>query len=82
MLTYNDQKEIRKIIKEEVQEIVQNEVSKQIEPLAINIDKVLKIVSDDRQEMSIVKAKVTHHEKRLKKIETKLNIKTPALLLF
>lgn len=63
MLTYNDQKEIRKIIKEEVQEIVQNEVSKQIEPLAINIDKVLKIVSDDRQEMSIVKAKVTHHEK-------------------
>ena len=82
MLTFNDEKEIRKIIREEVKEIVHTEVKKQLEPLAINIDKVLKIVSDDRQEMSIVKIKVKDHAKRITKIEKKLQIKSSVVSTF
>lgn len=78
MLNNDDLKLIRKIVKEEVKDTVQEE----IQPLERTMDKVLKIVTSDRDEHVITKAKVTHHEKRLKKIETKLKIKSPAPILF
>ncbi|MEI8232665.1 MAG: hypothetical protein WCG44_02880 [bacterium] len=78
MLNDSDIKLIRTIVKEEVKDAVQ----KEIQPLEITMDKVLKIVTSDRDEHVITKAKVTHHEKRLKKIETKLKIKPASPILF
>ena len=78
MLNHSDLKLIRTIVKEEVKDAVQI----QIQPLEITMDKVLKIVTSERDEHSITKAKVTQHEKRLHKIETKLKIKSPAPILF
>jgi len=73
MLTYQDEQKVKKIVKEELKPL-----EEKIDRIENNIDKVLKIVSDDRQELTITKAKVTQHTKRLKKIERKLDIPSPS----
>jgi len=78
MLNDSDIKLIRTIVKEEVKDAVQ----KEIQPLEITMDKVLKIVTSDRDEHIVTKAKVTQHDKRLKKIETRLKIKSASPILF
>ena len=62
--------------------VVKDTVQEEIQPLERTMDKVLKIVTSDRDEHVITKAKVTQHSKRLKRIETKLNIKSPSPILF
>ena len=62
--------------------VVKDTVQEEIQPLERTMDKVLKIVTSDRDEHVITKAKVTQHSKRLKRIETKLNIKSPNPILF
>ncbi|PIS18034.1 hypothetical protein COW38_03140 [Candidatus Collierbacteria bacterium CG17_big_fil_post_rev_8_21_14_2_50_45_7] len=74
MLNYQDEQTIKRI----VQDVVHDEVKKQLEPHDIKIDKILKIVSDDRKEQVVIKARVTTHHKRLVKIERKLKITSPA----
>lgn len=71
-----------KLLTDIMKVIVKDTVTVAIQPLERNVDKLLKIVSGDRAEHAITKAKVTHHEKRLKKIEVKLKIKSPAPILF
>ncbi len=78
MLNNSDIKLLTGIIKVVVKDTVQEE----IQPLERTMDKVLKIVTSDRDEHVITKAKVTQHSKRLKRIETKLNIKSPNPILF
>ena len=73
MLNYHDEQTIKRI----VQEVVHTEVKKQLEPHDIKIDKILKIVTDDRKEQVVIKARVTTHHKRLVKIERKLKIVSP-----
>ena len=46
MLNYQDEQTIKRI----VQDVVHDEVKKQLEPHDIKIDKILKIVTDDRKE--------------------------------
>ena len=73
MLNYHDEQTIKRI----VQEVVHTEVKKQLEPHDIKIDKILKIVTDDRKEQVVIKARVSTHHKRLVKIERKLKIVSP-----
>ncbi|MFZ2199256.1 MAG: hypothetical protein WAV40_00505 [Microgenomates group bacterium] len=73
MLNYQDEQTIKRI----VQEVVHAEVKKQLNPHDIKIDKILKIVTDDRKEQVVIKTRVTTHHKRLVKIEHKLKIVSP-----
>jgi hypothetical protein len=73
MLDYQDEQTIKRI----VQDVVHAEVKKQLEPHDIKIDKILKIVTDDRKEQAVIKTRVSTHHKRLVKIEHKLNIVSP-----
>ena len=74
MLNYQDEQTIKRI----VQEVVHTEDKKQLTPHDIKIDKILKIVTDDRKEQVVIKARVATHHKRLVKIERKLKITSPA----
>ncbi len=74
MLNYQDEQTIKRIVKE----VVHAEVKKQLDPHDIKIDKILKIVSDDRKEQVVIKARVSIHHKRLVKVERKLNIVSPS----
>lgn len=73
MLNYQDEQTIKRI----VQEVVHTEVKKQLNPHDIKIDRILKIVTDDRKEQVVIKARVSAHHKRLVKIERKLKIVSP-----
>ncbi|MFH1244400.1 MAG: hypothetical protein V1487_02400 [bacterium] len=66
MLTNDDKLTIQEIFKEEVDRI------------EIKIDRVLKIVTRSDQEHTLTKTKVNQHDKRLRKIEKKLKIASPA----
>lgn len=57
-----------------IEEIVDRIVTKRVDRVENKIDKVLKIVTRSDQEHAITKAKVDKHDKRLRKIEKKLNI--------
>lgn len=73
MLTYNDIKQIKNLIDDRV-----DPLEEKFDRMANNIDKILKIVSDDRQEHSLTKTKVNRLEKRMKKVESNLRIKSPS----
>lgn len=60
-----------------IEEIVERIVNKRVDRVENKIDKVLKIVTRTDQELTLTKAKVDNHEKRLTKVEKKLNIKSP-----
>lgn len=73
MLTYADEQRVRQIIKDEVPDIV----NKAIDRVEIKIDKVLQIVTRNDKEHKLTQAKLNNLEKRMKKVETKLKIKSP-----
>lgn len=53
-------------------------MNKRLDRIEINTDKILKIVTRTDQEHTLTQAKVTKHDKRLRKIETVLEIKSPS----
>ncbi len=73
MLTFQDEKRVREIVKEELAP-----VAKTVERTAVNVDKLVKMFVDLKQEHTITKVKVDKHDKRLRKVETKLKIKSPS----
>jgi|GEM_PF-3813926 len=73
MFTYNDEQSVREIVKEELAP-----VAKTVERTAVNVDKLVKMFVDLKQEHTITKVKVDKHDKRLRKVEVKLNIKSPS----
>ena len=74
MLSPHDQVIIEEIVTKVVEKIVDNRV----DHVENKIDKVLKIVTRTDQEHVLTKTKLNKHAKRLKKIETKLKIKSPS----
>lgn len=73
MLTYQDEKRVREIVREET-----NDIRHTVNSTAIDVDKVLQIVTRIDQEHTLTQAKVTQHEKRITKIEKKIKLKSPA----
>lgn len=73
MLTFRDEKRVREIVKAEIAPVI-----KTTERTAVNVDKMLKMFVSLTQEHAITKVKVSKHEKRIKKIEAKLKIKSPS----
>lgn len=71
-----DYKRIQAIVESaidmKVRQIVDEEITEQITPLRNDIDKVLKIVSDDRQEIPAIEAKVDKLEERIVILESDL----------
>lgn len=72
MLTYADEQSIKKILEERIKPL-----DKKIDRIENNVDKILKIVTRSDQEHTLTKTKVNHLEKRMKRVETKLKIKSP-----
>lgn len=66
------------IIEEIVTRVVEKTVDNRVDRVENKIDKVLKIVTRSDQEHALTKTKVNKLEKRMKKVETKLKIKSPA----
>lgn len=66
MLTDGDKQTIREIVREENDRV------------EVKIDQVLSIVTRTDQEHVLTQVKVTQLEKRLKTVESKLNIKSPS----
>jgi polyhydroxyalkanoate synthesis regulator phasin len=60
-----------------IERIVNKVFERRVDPVEVKIDKVLKIATRSDSEHTITKNKVNHLEKRVKKIETKLKIKSP-----
>lgn len=73
MLTFQDEKRVRDIVKEELAP-----VAKTVERTAVNVDKILKLFVGLKQEHKITQSKVVNHDKRLRKVEKKLKIKSPS----
>ncbi len=73
MLTFQDEKRVKKIVKEEI-----TPMSKTVEKTAVNVDKILKMFVRLDQEHLLAKAKIDKHDKRLRKIEKKLDIPSPS----
>jgi hypothetical protein len=73
MLTFNDEKRLRNIVKEEV-----TPIAKTVEKTAINVDKILKMFVRLDQEHTLTQAKVNKHDKRLRKVEKILKIPSPS----
>lgn len=65
------------IIEEIVTRVVERTVDNRVDRVENKIDKVLKIVSSSNQEHTLTKIKVNNLEKRVKKVEVKLKIKSP-----
>ncbi len=66
------------VLEEIVTRVVDKIVNKRVDRVENKVDKVLKIVTTSNQEHAITKSKVDKHEKRLKKVETKLKINLPS----
>lgn len=73
MLDYQDEQRVREIVREETADILST-----VNRTADNVDKILKIVTSSNQELTITKARVDKHDKRLRKVESKLKIKSPS----
>lgn len=73
MLTHQDIKQVRTIVKEETEDLRQA-----VERIENNVDKILKIVTDDRQELTLAKAKIDQHDARIKKLERKTGVTSPS----
>lgn len=65
------------IIEEIVTKVVEKIVDKRVDRVENKVDKVLKIVISSNQEHVLAKTKVNKLEKRMKKVESKLKIKSP-----
>ncbi len=61
-----------------VEEIVERVVNKRVDRVENKIDKILKMFVDLKQEHVLTKSKVNAHEKRLTKVEKKINLKSPS----
>ena len=73
MLTFQDEKRVREIVKEELAP-----TAKTVQKTAINVDKILKMFVRLDQEHALTKAKIDKHDKRLRKVEGLLKIKSPS----
>lgn len=73
MLTFQDEKRVREIVKEELAP-----TAKTVEKTAVNVDKILKMFVRLDQEHKLTKAKIAKHDKRLRKVEKKLKITSPS----
>jgi len=69
-----DYKRIQNIVESaidmKVRQIIDEEITEKLTPLRNDIDKVLKIVSDTRQEQVLTQAKVDRHDDEIKEIQT------------
>ncbi len=65
------------VIEEIVLKVVEKNVDNRFDRVENKIDKVLSIVTRTNQELVITKTRVNNLEKRMKKVETKLKIKSP-----
>lgn len=52
-------------IKLAIEEVMDEVLEEKLQPLKQDVDKVLKIVSDDRQEIPLIEAKVDKHEDQI-----------------
>ncbi len=73
MLNFQEELQVRKIVKEEL-----SPIAKTVNKTAVVVDKIFKMFVDLKQENTIVKAKVNNHDKRLVIVEKKLKIKSPS----
>lgn len=73
MLTIPDEQRIREIVKEETADM-----RKTVNHTANNVDKILKIAIDLKDEYKVTRATVDIHEKRLSHVEKKLKQSSPA----
>ena len=73
MLTFQEEQRVRKLIHEET-----DDIRKTVNSTAVNVDKILKIVTTSNQEHVLTKTKVSKLEKRMVKVEGKINIKSPS----
>lgn len=73
MLTIPDEQRIREIVKEETADM-----RKTVDRTADNVDKILRIVIDRKDEYKVTRATVDNHEKRLSHVEKKLKLSSPA----
>lgn len=53
-----------------IEEVMDEMLEEKLQPLKQDIDKVLKIVSDDRQEIPVIEAKVDRHDTEIKELQT------------
>ncbi|PIW07798.1 hypothetical protein COW38_02265 [Candidatus Collierbacteria bacterium CG17_big_fil_post_rev_8_21_14_2_50_45_7] len=69
-----DYKRIQNIVESaidmKVRQIIDEEITEKLTPLRNDIDKVLKIVSDTRQEQVLTQAKVDRHDDEIKELQT------------
>lgn len=69
-----DYKRIQNIVESaidmKVRQIVEEEITEKLTPIHNDVDKVLKIVSDTRQEQVLTQAKVDRHEIRITALES------------
>jgi len=67
-----DYKRIQNIVESaidmKVRQIIDEEITEKLTPLRNDIDKVLKIVSDTRQEQVLTQAKVDRHDDEIKEL--------------
>lgn len=69
MFTFQDEKRVRDIVKEETDDIRQT-----VKKTAINVDKILKMFVRLDQEHTLTQAKINKHDKGLRKVEKILNL--------
>lgn len=63
-------------IKLAIEEVMDEMLEEKLQPLKQDIDKVLKIVSDDRQEIPLIEAKVDRHDDEIKQLQKFVGIAT------
>lgn len=73
MLNFQEEQQVKKIVNEAIAPLVRT-----VEKIAVNVDKILKMFTRLDQEHTITQAKVNKHDKRLRKVEKKLKIKSPS----
>ncbi len=73
MLNFQEEQQVKKIVNEAIAPLVGT-----VEKIAVNVDKILKMFTRLDQEHTITQAKVNKHDKRLRKVEKKLKIKSPS----
>ena len=59
-----------------IEEVMDEMFEEKLQPLKQDIDKVLKIVSDDSQEVPLIEAKVDRHDTEIKAVQSFTGIAT------
>jgi len=72
MLTYQDEQRIKQLTNNRL-----DPLEKTVNTTADNVDKILKIVTDEQKENVVLVARVNQHYKRLSKVERKLGFSPP-----